>query len=325
MSSIILSDSLINDYGFRVLTSGIDLERFKSNPVMLWMHKREGNFSFTQAPLPIGKWENIRVEEDKLMGDPVFDEADDFAVKIKQKFDKGIINAASIGISIIESTNDPKSLLPGQSRPTISKSEVVEASLVDIPANKRAVRLYNKADMINLNLSDELPEFINPKNDNTMKINFKSSWDFIAKLFSFKENDQVELTEEHFEKLNAELSKMDGELTTRQSTIETLTADKTVLSSERDKAIADHQAEVALKNVAETALATAKTENEALTAEIATLRKGPGAKPASVSTKNDGNDDAKGEGIFEESLSLLDQEDTDKAKAELKAKFKNIL
>ena len=38
---IILSDSSLNRYGFRVLTSGMLIEAFKKNPVMLYMHFRD--------------------------------------------------------------------------------------------------------------------------------------------------------------------------------------------------------------------------------------------------------------------------------------------
>ena len=43
--SFILSEESINDRGFRVLTGGINLERFKKNPVMLWMHHRDHGYS----------------------------------------------------------------------------------------------------------------------------------------------------------------------------------------------------------------------------------------------------------------------------------------
>ena len=35
---IILSDSSLNCYGYRVLTSGMSIEAFKKNPIMLYMH-----------------------------------------------------------------------------------------------------------------------------------------------------------------------------------------------------------------------------------------------------------------------------------------------
>ena len=38
MKEFLISDESTNSYGFAVLTSGINLERFKKNPVMYYNH-----------------------------------------------------------------------------------------------------------------------------------------------------------------------------------------------------------------------------------------------------------------------------------------------
>ena len=83
--SAILNTENINRYGFRVLTNGIDLSAFIKNPVMLYNHNRSKDENRVQN-LPIGKWENIRIEGDKLLADPVFDAYDQFAQTIKSKW-----------------------------------------------------------------------------------------------------------------------------------------------------------------------------------------------------------------------------------------------
>ena len=55
-----------------MLTSGADLSVFKNNPVMLLNHD--------DWDLPIGRWENIRVEGTQILADAVFDEDDERAV-----------------------------------------------------------------------------------------------------------------------------------------------------------------------------------------------------------------------------------------------------
>ena len=92
--TFLLSDESTNSYGFKVITAGIDTTQFKRNPVMLFMHDRS-----TQV---IGRWENVRTENDKLYADAVFDEADPEAKKIAGKVERGFIKAASIGISVLE-------------------------------------------------------------------------------------------------------------------------------------------------------------------------------------------------------------------------------
>ncbi len=140
--SFVLSDESINSYGFRVLTSGINLENFKRNPIMLWNHTRSWTDK-NNAMLPIGKWENIRIKDSKLIADPVFDTDDEFAAKIAKKVEKGIINMTSIGIVVNEESDAPEHILQGQRRKTVTKSTLREASVVDIGSNANAVVLYD--------------------------------------------------------------------------------------------------------------------------------------------------------------------------------------
>lgn len=143
--SFVLNDeTVINDYGFRVLTGGIDTSRFEKNPVMLYAHMRpwEGK---GEPALPIGRWQNIRKEGTLLLADPVFDNdegsPDDFAKKVAHKVEKGFLRTASMYLDIVELTEDPAFMLPGQTMPTISKSVLKEGSIADIPGNENCVAL----------------------------------------------------------------------------------------------------------------------------------------------------------------------------------------
>lgn len=143
------TDSSLNSYGFRILTSGIDFSLFDANPIMLWMHKRPDSI---YDPLPLGKWQNRTLEGDAVTMEPLFDDTDDFAKKIKSKAEQGIINMASIGIDIIETSMDPSVLLPGQTRPTVTKCVLKEVSLVDIGGNANALKMYK--DGVEITLAD---------------------------------------------------------------------------------------------------------------------------------------------------------------------------
>jgi phage head maturation protease len=139
--SFILSDESINSYGFRVLTSGADLEQFCKNPVMFYNHNEWGT--------PIGRWENIRVTDGKILADPVFDTEDEDAAKIAGKVERGFLRAASIGLRIIERSEDARLMLPGQTRPTVTRWKMRECSIVNIGANDGAlVRLYDENDRL---------------------------------------------------------------------------------------------------------------------------------------------------------------------------------
>lgn len=138
MNKVVISTPSLNSYGTRVLTSGIDIEQYKKNPILLYMHRRG-----EREDAPIGRVEDVHIEGDKLVGSLVFDEKDDFGKKVAQKWADGFLRMVSAGLSIIELSDDPAVLLPGQRRMTITKSKLDEVSVVDIGANDDSLALYN--------------------------------------------------------------------------------------------------------------------------------------------------------------------------------------
>ncbi len=135
LPTFVLHDESVNTHGFRMLTSGADLTEFVKNPVMLLNHD--------DWDLPIGKWVNIRVEGDRILAEADFDMADERAKEIARKVADGYIRACSIGAWAIESSDDPKLMLPGQKLSTITKWQAREASICPIPANHNALALYD--------------------------------------------------------------------------------------------------------------------------------------------------------------------------------------
>ncbi len=138
--TFVLSDESLNSYGYKVCTSGIDLKQFRANPVMFYNHNRESGV--------IGRWENIRIEGTRLLAEPVFDEADEFARKIKSKVENGFVKSASIGIS----TYEPFTLKDNEN--WVMKCRVIECSIVDMPSNENAVVLYDKNDKRVLDINE---------------------------------------------------------------------------------------------------------------------------------------------------------------------------
>lgn len=144
---VVISDSSVNSYGFRVLTGGIDYSQYQRNPILLWMHTRPFRGT-TEEVLPLGTVENVRVDGDRLIGTPVFDESDEFARKVKAKWDAGIYKMVSAGLKVIEESTDPSVVLQGQQYATVTKSKLIEVSIVDIGSNDNALVLYNANDEI---------------------------------------------------------------------------------------------------------------------------------------------------------------------------------
>lgn len=134
---VIISTGAVNCYGTRVVTEGIDLSQYTRNPVLLWMHRR----AFDGDAMPIGRVENLRVEDGKLIGTPVFDQNDDFAKQIESKWESGFLRMASAALEPIETSADEALVLPGQTRETVTRSKLIEVSIVDIGGNDEALQL----------------------------------------------------------------------------------------------------------------------------------------------------------------------------------------
>ncbi|AUX17360.1 HK97 family phage prohead protease [Flavobacterium columnare] len=119
-----------NSYGFRILTEGISLKRFNKNPIMLNQH-------WNSTSNVLGKWENVKVEKDLLLGEPVFDVADEEALKVSGKVDRGFINSCSMGITF--KREDLKII---GTELIMEKCELYECSIVAVPSNANSIRLY---------------------------------------------------------------------------------------------------------------------------------------------------------------------------------------
>lgn len=128
-TSFVLSDGRsVNNHGFRIDLQGVNLDRFKANPVMLYQHDIERI---------IGRWDNIRVEDNRLMADAIFDMEDAQGKEVSRKVEAGFLKGCSLGI-IVEDMQEVDGVW------VATRSEVFEASIVSVPADAGAVRLYDK-------------------------------------------------------------------------------------------------------------------------------------------------------------------------------------
>lgn len=145
-----ISNESLNSYGTRVLTAGMNVEQYNRNPVLLYMHER-GQV--------IGYVKDLKVEGDEVTGELMFDEATELSRRCKKQWEFGSLKMVSAGIDILELSEDPKHLVQGQTRPTISKSKLFEVSLVDIGANDDAIVLQKDGKRIELgkDAAGELP------------------------------------------------------------------------------------------------------------------------------------------------------------------------
>ena len=137
--SFVASSATPDRYGDIIDQKGWILENYKKNPVVLLNHDSN--------QLPIGKG-NVYLRDDKLVIDVEFDSEDERAKEVERKAKKGFMNAVSVGFRPLESKS--RSELPednkyyGQRGMYYSKAELLEVSIVTIPANGEATMLEQK-------------------------------------------------------------------------------------------------------------------------------------------------------------------------------------
>lgn len=132
MPAFVLNDETKkNSHGFYLLNAGGQFDRFRENPVMLYNHNHDAL---------IGRWGNLRVEGSLLLLDPVFDEGDEDALKIKGKVDRGFLKGGSPGIIVLDAEyrDNPAT---GASDIVVTRWELFEGSVVSIPSNAGALSL----------------------------------------------------------------------------------------------------------------------------------------------------------------------------------------
>jgi hypothetical protein len=141
--TFILTTETADRVGDVVVLKGLDLKNFKANPVAL-VHHRMGDF-------PVGIWKNIRQHGDALLADLHLASkgTSSMADLARNLIEQGILKAVSI------------TFRPTKAEPIVPRgmkffeSELLEASLVSVPMNPRAVMVAKSLGMSD----DQIAEF----------------------------------------------------------------------------------------------------------------------------------------------------------------------
>lgn len=219
--TFIVNTENVNEYGYRVLTDGIDYKQFMRNPVVLFMHQRYN--SENRGSEVIGRVVQLYKKDSQLIAEIEFHEKDEFAKKIADKVESGFIRMASMSADVKGTSSETEMVLAGQTLETVTKCKLVEISIVDIGGNDDALKLSKDGEPIQL-------QKINLKKDEMSKLAF------IALALSMVEtsNEDAVLVEVKKLKLDKETSETElKELKVKLSAI--ITAEATALV---DKAIA---------------------------------------------------------------------------------------
>jgi len=129
-----LSDETLDRMGDVIMATGWQLDAFNKNPIALFNH----NPSFV-----LGCWKGLRVHEGRLRGHLQFAPkgTSERIDEIRRLVDAGILKAVSVGFRELESEplKDSEGKRTGGYR--FLKQELVETSLVSVPANPNALAL----------------------------------------------------------------------------------------------------------------------------------------------------------------------------------------
>lgn len=109
--------------------AGVDLARFRANPVVLWCHQ------YSAHP-PIAMASEMAVDADRLLADITFDQADPMAVAVERKYRSGFMNAVSIGFDVTRWENPEDSYWRGG---VALEWELNEISCVPVPMDPDAM------------------------------------------------------------------------------------------------------------------------------------------------------------------------------------------
>jgi|WetSurMetagenome_2_1015567.scaffolds.fasta_scaffold88458_1 HK97 family phage prohead protease len=135
-----VSTANVDRDGDRVMPEGMDAESFKANPALIWSHDYSQIPIGTVTSLTAVKGQGIRARFKFLEGD-------EFASRVQNAWDQGVVRAASIGFR-------PKTWDQTDTGYDVTGWELLEISLVAIPANPEAVRTLKALGLI----TDEQPD-----------------------------------------------------------------------------------------------------------------------------------------------------------------------
>jgi HK97 family phage prohead protease/HK97 family phage major capsid protein len=130
----VMSDSSVDRMGDVVEASGWQLDRIKSDPVVLFNHDRNQI---------VGKWADVRVRGEQLVGRIVWTTSDKWPMAhyIRDLVREGILRTVSVGFRPLESKPLTKDADKNFGPFRFTKCELLECSLVSIPANPNALAI----------------------------------------------------------------------------------------------------------------------------------------------------------------------------------------
>lgn len=203
----VASTAVEDRHGEVVSVDGWDLKNFKKTPVMLWAHDH-------QEPA-IGVAKNMKVEgvgkKARLIFEPVFHDFTEKAKALKNMVEEGIINSFSVGFRPLEVDGN-----------TYTKQELLEVSLVNVPANPEA-RILTSKSVVSKDVQQKVEDWVEAEKEEEIIESVVDASDDVEEL-----KVTVAKQQETIEELVKGLKHLNPQVDRKEAVINRLTMQKTI-------------------------------------------------------------------------------------------------
>lgn len=138
---VVMSTEDVATDGGIIKADGWKLDRFQRNPVFLWSHD--------YGEPAIGRVVHVEAKGKRLIGWVLFDEDDEFAARIRSKYERGFMRAVSVGFRPLKLRSTWRDELTDaeQKKNAVwvsDETELLELSAVSVPADSKALKYSHK-------------------------------------------------------------------------------------------------------------------------------------------------------------------------------------
>lgn len=254
---VVGSDDSIDRHGDRINPAGWDLENFKKNPVIMLNHNYQ--------QFPIGKAINVRRSKNSLLFDIQFSKTLPLAREAFNLIKEGIMKAWSVGFLVLEWAKSGSEF-------TIDKMELLELSLVGLPANPNALlnslnkdqrKMVKAFNLLLKSLEESTKEEEKAENEPDKEL---EAPDVEEKSEQEKEKEEAiepELEEEEIEETKEEIAEEITEETPTEQAVEEKLLEKLLQSNELKNLIDNAVKEAVIKQLGQEVKAIESDEEEA--------------------------------------------------------------
>lgn len=187
--TFVMSEEKVDRDGEVVVLDGLDINEFLKNPQLFYNHESRN--------YPIGLVKSIRREGNRLIGDIWLNQITEESKIVKQLIDAGNLKTGSIGFSVSEANYNDKDGIY-----YLSKSELYEFSICNIPSNTGSVRIKAGA-VLNQN---------NKKSINNVIETLNTAMIDLQKILDEANSDTEDSKEEKTEIVNKEIQEEKEEI-----------------------------------------------------------------------------------------------------------------